>query len=346
LEIVAGLCLSSIKPRVWDAESSYHLPDLTAVMISYADLYKMPKKRKLIMEQGIHSYFGIPEHVKVYLDNGAFYFLVHEGAIPVAEYTEFITEAQPNWYPIPQDFIPSPSMSLEEQRQCLNKTMAVNTYYREDDYVPVVHISRVLAEYLTQVREDKTLSAKADFAIGGIVPNLLKTARAMHQTELIEKLKHIKQEMSGKKLHVFGIGGTTTVHLAALLGFDSFDSCGWRNRAARGIIQLPGRGERVVAELGSWRGRIPDETELKMIDDCQCPVCHEGKGRELLAKSASEGFCNRAAHNLWVLLEEARWVEAQLAAGTYAQNYKNRLDNSLYLPLIEKLVGLDQPTEN
>jgi hypothetical protein len=51
-----------------------------------------------------------------------------------------------------------------------------------------------------------------------------------------------------------------------------------------------------------------------------------------------EGFCNRATHNLWVLLEEARWVEDRLVSGTYRESYKDRLDNTIYKPLIEKAV--------
>ena len=35
------------------------------------------------------------------------------------------------------------------------------------------------------------------------------------------------------------------------MGVDSVDSSGWRNRAPRGIMQLPGSGDRMVAELGS-----------------------------------------------------------------------------------------------
>ena len=36
--IVAGLTLKNLKPRVWDAASSYYLRDLRAVMLSYQRL--------------------------------------------------------------------------------------------------------------------------------------------------------------------------------------------------------------------------------------------------------------------------------------------------------------------
>jgi len=58
-----------------------------------------------------------------------------------------------------------------------------------------------------------------------------------------------------------------------------------------------------------------------------------------------KGFCNRATHNLWVLLGEARWMEKHLRADTYAKNYRRRLDNSIYLPLIEKVLELKRKEE-
>ena len=61
-------------------------------------------------------------------------------------------------------------------------------------------------------------------------------------------------------------------------------------------------------------------------------------GMQGLTASRMEGFCNRATHNLWVLLEEARWVEDRLASGNYREHYEDRLDNSIYKPLIAKAV--------
>jgi 7-cyano-7-deazaguanine tRNA-ribosyltransferase len=71
-----------------------------------------------------------------------------------------------------------------------------------------------------------------------------------------------------------------------------------------------------------------------MLEECICPACHL-YGLDGLKASAIGGFCNRATHNLWVLLEEIRWIEKHLADGTYAAWYKQRLDNSTYLPLID-----------
>lgn len=341
MEIVAGTTLSALKPHVWHPESEYYLPELRAIMVSYADFHKMPVRRRKAMDQGLHNYLGIPRHIKIYLDNGAFYFITHGGETPTKEYAEFVKNAQPNWFPIPQDFIPTPKMTLEEQQECLALTMNMNRRYWRGDYVPVAHISTLLEDYVSRLKSYKSLQRKESIALGGIVPNLLKAPKAMHPRKVLEKLIHIRREFRDKKLHVFGIGGTVTLHLAALLGINSVDSSGWRNRAARGIVQLPGTGDRMVANLGSWRGREPDAREWEVLAQCQCPACKQ-YGLDGLKANLVHGFRNRATHNLWVLLEEARLIQEHLIAGDYKNWYSTHLDNTLYQPLIKQILEIEK----
>ncbi len=337
--IVAGLSLKNLDPRVWDPASSFHIPDLAAVMVSYGEFHQMQARRKAAMEQGLRKYLGVPKGIKIYLDNGAFYFGSRDGDAPLAEYEQFVNAAKPDWKPIPQDYIPFPNMSLEERLGCLTKTMEVNLHYQHNGYVPVVHIGSQLMEYTARVKADTSLSQKRCIALGAIVPNLLRKPKAIPYTDVLVGLQHVRQTFKGKSIHVFGVGGTATLHLTALLGFDSVDSSGWRNRAARGIVQLPGSGERLVADLGNWRGREPSVDEWKVLNRCRCPACRE-HGTEGLKASKLHGFCCRATHNLWVLLEENRWLTKHISAGTYARNYKRRVDNSIYKPIIEELLQL------
>jgi 7-cyano-7-deazaguanine tRNA-ribosyltransferase len=334
MEIVAGLSLKNLKPRVWDPASPYYLSELQAVMVSYADFDRMPVRRLKAMEAGLHSYLGVAAEVTIYLDNGAFYFIGKGGEVPRQEYAELVQAARPDWYAIPQDYIPIPRMSDAEQLDCLRRTMEVNRTFQDDGYVPVVHISRHMDEYLHQFLADEQLCAKPNVALGGIVPNLLRAPKAMPYGDVLDHVRDTRARLAGKQLHVFGIGGTATLHLAALLDVNSVDSSGWRNRAARGIVQLPGRGDRVVANLGSWRGREPDEEEWNVLAACRCPACQRF-GVEGLKASRLQGFCNRATHNLWTLLDEARQIEEHLADGTYETWYEEHVDNSIYRPLID-----------
>jgi hypothetical protein len=104
------------------------------------------------------------------------------------------------------------------------------------------------------------------------------------------------------------------------------------------------RGDRMVGDFGKWRGRVPTEEERVKLSACQCPAClrYSIAG---LQENGIRGFCNRATHNLYVLLEEAAWLRQELNAGTYRQNYRSRLNNSAYLPLIESVLALSSGEE-
>ncbi len=336
--VVAGTTLKHLVPRVWDVESTHYLPQLQAIMVSYADFIRTPSHRRRAMDQGIRAYLGVPDHVKVYLDNGAFYFIGRHDQVPHDEYDEFVSLAKPDWWPIPQDFIPVATLTVAQQYECFSKTMAANLAYSHESHTPVIHISNYLHAYTAAVLANQHLAAKPGIALGGIVPNLLRRPKALSHQDILDSLLHVREEFAGKQLHVFGIGGTATAHIAALLGIDSADSSGWRNRAARGIVQLPGSGDRSVANLGSWRGRAPSNDEWERLAACQCPACKLG-GLEGLQAGGSAGFCNRATHNLWTLLNEVEEIQTHLADNTYPDWYATHLDNTIYLPLIKRLVN-------
>lgn len=94
--VVAGLSLKNLHPRVWDPGSPYHLPDLRAVMVSYAEFHRMPAQRRAAMDLGLREYLGVSEDTKAYLDNGDFYCLSRGGDTPVEEYDQFVKRAGPD----------------------------------------------------------------------------------------------------------------------------------------------------------------------------------------------------------------------------------------------------------
>ena len=108
MQIVAGLSLKNLQPRVWDPSSPFYIPALSAVMVSYGEFHQMQARRKAAMEQGLRTYLGVPKEVEIFLDNGAFYFGAEDGDAPLGEYEEFVEKAKPDWKPIPQNYIPLP----------------------------------------------------------------------------------------------------------------------------------------------------------------------------------------------------------------------------------------------
>jgi hypothetical protein len=313
-------------------------------MVSYGEFHQMPQQMKKAKEVGLRGYLGVPPETKVFLDNGAFYFLRSGDLAKRKDYEKFVEAVKPDWYPMAFDVIPTPQMSDAKQRKCMDDTMAANRAYNHDGYVPVIHICRILNEYVSAVKRSPRLAAKARIALGAMVPNLLRAPKAVSYETVLQCLFNVRSKFHDKEMHVFGIGGTATLHLAALLDIDSADSSGWRNRAARGIVQLPGSGDRAVASLGSWRGREPSKEEWHKLQRCRCPACAKN-GLKGLKLGGLVGFCNRATHNLWVLLDEERWLSKHLQAGTYETNYRRRLTNSTYLPLIHKMLVMKKESE-
>jgi hypothetical protein len=308
-------------------------------MVSYGEFHQMPAQMEKAKRLGLRKYLGVPQNISVYLDNGAFYFLRAGEKAERQEYEQFVECAKPDWYPIAFDVIPTPQMSNARQLRCFDYTMSANRAFTHDGYVPVIHICRILDQYVKAIMRNPKLASKDRIALGAMVPNLLRAPKALSYETVLENLVRVRAVFRDKAVHVFGIGGTATAHLAALLDIDSVDSSGWRNRAARGIVQLPGSGDRMVANLGTWRGRTPSTKEWSKLRRCRCPACAI-RGLRGLKASGLRGFCNRATHNLWVLLEEATWLEKHLVADSYANNYRRRLDNSTYLPLIKRVLEM------
>ena len=178
MKIVAGVSLKNPNPHVWDANSPYYLPNLQAVMVSYADFHSKPGLRRQAMEGGLRSRLNIPNQVEIYLDNGAFRFSRIGQDVLQQEYEEFVEGVRPDWCPIPQDYIPTPDMDDAEQLRCVKQTMGMNLFYSHNGYVPIIHVCRQLDEYLVRFKAHKPLKAKPIVALGGIVANLLRAPKS------------------------------------------------------------------------------------------------------------------------------------------------------------------------
>src|SRR6185436_7928016 len=170
--------------------------------------HQMPKQLAKAKQTGLRKYLSVPDDVAIYLDNGAFYFLRSGEDASRESYQAFVEAAKPDWYPVAFDVIPTPQMSEAKQRYCLNATMSANRAYQHDGYVPVIHVSRLLNEYVKAVKRSPKLAAKEQIALGGMVPNLLRASKALSYKTILKNLLHVRSMFGDKHLHVFGIGGT------------------------------------------------------------------------------------------------------------------------------------------
>ena len=279
-------------------------------MLSFDEVRRRPAIHCRAMAEGFDAVLGA-KGLRVYLDNGAFSCLMRGTEPAVEEFRDFIVATMPAWYPVPADFIPRPTDSKRRQRVLFDRTIAVLEAHADDGFCPVVHAGPWLDHYLEAIRR---LGKTQRLAIGGLVPHLLNSLGSQRR-ETIARLKRVRREFPGT-IHAFGVGGIVTLHLAAAIGINSCDSSGWRQRAARGLVVLRGRGERMAVKLGSWKGRGLTDEERAGLARCRCPSCRR-RGAEGLKESGVEGFAHRAVHNLWTLLEESALIDKHVALGDF-----------------------------
>jgi hypothetical protein len=297
LQIVAGTQLKA-KVDFWTAGTLNHVSGVDALMLSFGEILQRRTRLDALEKIGLGEYLGFRGHI--FLDNGSYTMLGGGLKPPIAEYVRFVRHAKPDWFPVPVDYVPSPSASRKLARRLAEQTAEINEKFGLAEYVPVIHMGPHFSEYFRRTIE--TLKPKR-VAIGGMVP-YVRFARGANPRLALQRLADARKSFEGS-IHVFGLaGGITSVHITAALGIDSADSSGWRVRAARGFILVPGRGERMIQRIGGWEGPTLSTDDIAALKSCRCGTCTTG-GLDAFAELGKTGFEHRAVHNLWVLSREA-----------------------------------------
>jgi tRNA-guanine family transglycosylase len=150
--------------------------------------------------------------------------------------------------------------------------------------------------------------------IGGLVPLLRSAGRESVRRNLAFAwiawiVSTIRYHFPSTMIHVLGAGSPQTVAATIRCGADSTDSLAWRRAAGFGTIFLPGTSERFVQPRDRQRaGSRPtmNATEIEMLAQCGCPACIEWKHVEKRVTELAESYLARAAHNAFVILQEAK----------------------------------------
>jgi tRNA-guanine family transglycosylase len=168
--------------------------------------------------------------------------------------------------------------------------------------------------------------------VGGLVPLLRRTGGVRSESSQVisfiaNSLSVVRSVFPRSMLHALGAGAPRTVVAALALGADSVDSIAWRRAAGFGTVFAPGSGERFVETRQRARPSSRPNLLAKEVASCRCPICGEvASGARISALST--GYRARAAHNAWVLLEEAAEFRRAKLAGTLASHLQSRLPAS------------------
>jgi 7-cyano-7-deazaguanine tRNA-ribosyltransferase len=332
-------------PKPWQA---FHLP---GVLMNALDIFVTGQASQKARGAGINQYLGLDPSCPTLLDSGGYLYLKRNDlkADP-CDILNLYEDLAPTIGAI-LDYPLDPFAAIEVNQRRWQQTL-VNTrlMFERNGHLtlmPIIHAHSVAQAQKACAELREIIGEPVIVGIGSLVPlmrtrhdgrllaeqTLQSNATTEHQSSrhlAVEVIKIIRTEFPHAFLHVFGVGGTTTMHLMFALGVDSLDSIGWRLKAGYGAIQLPGLGDRFTGNKHR-RNRtllIEDTVAKEALLECRCPVCQEHNTFERRLTALDRSFNNRALHNAWVFIQEVNAFREQVKADSVEQFVSQRLQHS------------------
>ena len=305
-------------PLDWER---YYVQDVDGVIYSYEHVLQSASLYQRLWKRGLRTVYRIPRNVKLFLDNGSFGFSSKGYTGSLGAYEVWADKMEPDWKPMPRDFIPWVEMSDDQLTENMNKTIENNIKYSDQGYAMIFHAGPRFEDYLTQFQQQPKLQSPEYIALGSI------HGKIQTLNELIYYVKRSKEVFPNSHLHLFGVGSMrTTVHVPALFGVDSIDSAGWYVSASKfGRIMSPTALNQTIsiAEHLNERQGKPTTEQLDELSKCPCPSC-ERYPLEVFQDDGVIASTARAAHNLYHLMDEKEQVRYHVKNNTYDEWQKER----------------------
>ncbi len=224
--------------------------------------------------------------------------------------------------------------------------------------MPVVHGYSTQEIESCVLKIEKILGEIKIIGIGSLVP-MVKSIKGTNliggKWTFIEMLIYLRKRLPNTIIHAFGIGGTMS-YLAFYCGIDSLDSNGWIQKAAYGVIQLPGISDRFITKKAHGRPYLKDGriykrngkkfilNEKKIFLNCKCPICEPysnylDKDKAWMEKvkifetEGSEGRKIRSIHNVYVFEQELKLIKKAIKSDKLDEFIEARLIKSNYYEL-------------
>jgi tRNA-guanine family transglycosylase len=297
------------KPKPWD----YF--EIDGVMVNAYEILRK-NHANTIAKKGIHNYLNFKGPVM--MDSGGFLFMkknileVHPKTI-----LELYERSKPDFGVI-LDHPIQPNLSRNERKKRQRKTLE-NTRYmvtlqkgKNPMLIPVIHgySLQTVSWFIDQLNKIGDFEI---YGIGSLVPSVFNTKDAGGIYNVVKIVSFVRKRLPDKKLHVFGVGSSLTMHLMFYIGADSVDSSGWRTKAAYGAIQLPGMADRYITKRKKHKDYPKlNKEERKILNNCDCPACKRNSVDSLM-----QSFQLRALHNAWVFQNEVKLARELIEDNTY-----------------------------
>ncbi|MHA2282186.1 MAG: tRNA-guanine transglycosylase [Promethearchaeota archaeon] len=335
-----GYLLTGIRPweHITKKENDFQVEN---ILVNAYEIIQKKKEREEMEKKGLREHLNFKGNVL--MDSGGFLFQKKQVMDIKPETISGLYEELKPDMAVVLDHPFSPKEDAKTNKKRWEKTLEntkimIERNEREKTtlLMPVIH--GYSEEELKVAFDDLVEICKPNLiGLGSMVPML-----QWHKySDVIRLVIHVRKAFPDTFLHVFGVGGTTSMHFLYSLGVDSIDSVAWRLKAAFGAIQLPGVGDRFVVSKNRKRGRVPlheNEEDIELLEACQCPICKDKDIKERLAaldNTKPKTFENRALHNAWTYRYENDEVQKAIKRGKPEEFTKRRLKRSTYRKIYE-----------
>jgi tRNA-guanine family transglycosylase len=308
---------------------------IDGIMVNAYEILQNQTVNEEIRRKKIHEFLNFDGLIM--MDSGGFFFM-KKRILDVKPETilQLYIESKPNYgvildYPI--GLGTSETEIRKRQLKTLKNTrMMVELHNASNpELIPVIHGHDVKSvkwylSKLNQISEFKT------YAVGSLVPAIHNQKNSMLTIyDAVEIISYLRKNLPDKKIHVFGLGSTLTMHLMFYAGADSIDSSSWRTKAAFGAIQLQGIGDRYITGKKRHK-KYPclAKYEEKLIETCKCPACRKHSLKEL-----RKSFSLRALHNAWVYQKEVERARKLIRNDEYEEYVSNILRRTRFFRVLK-----------
>lgn len=324
-------------PRLWLSQPIDGLPkpwnyfQIDGLMINAYEILKNSNVYKNILNTNVKKYLNINDLVT--MDSGGYQFMKKEilNVDPI-KILELYETTHPDFGVIlDHPIMPNLNNNEIRKRQMLslkNTEIMLNSKKGDNPIlIPVIHGHNIdsIEWYINQLNKMGDFDI---FGIGSLVPSVFNSKGIGGIYNVLQILQFVRKKIGEeKKIHVFGIGGTLTMHLMFYAGANSVDSSGWRVKAAYGAIQLPGIGDRYITPRKRHKNyKDLTRQDIMILDKCECPFCKIGNHKQLRSN-----YYKRAIHNAWVYQKEVEKARKLIANNEYKKYVHQILDlNNLF----------------
>lgn len=292
-------------PKYWN-----EIPDMQTMLINIHGI-KQSRAYLKIIDNGLKSVYS--PKITYFVDSGGFQnrdLKIQPDPIEVLRIQEKIGANIASTLDVPI-FTDTPATTFQHQNSTSIsiKNAIVALKYRENENMKIyASIQGYNLTHLLNCIDYLMKHGDFDgFAIGGLLP---KRGRFY---EIIDIIIAVRQKIGGKPLHIFGMGGPTTIPLMIYAGADSFDSSSYMKAGSKRIFYSPEKGSIAFSELPEKYEYLP----------CVCPVCSTHTFNEV--RNSRKLI---AMHNLWMMSYELRKVKQHILDGDYEVYLEQRFMNN------------------